>query len=220
MALIRQPLAGFPGFALFYDPMQKPFFQKNVLDDMRQIASQPIGKDLLALIAAARPAVRTVSRTANESIRTIAFSQGVNVVITPTTMTYTQSSYKMGYLPQSTVRTLQDSKHRKHNLDGCTFYPTGGCCAEPADIVAAGDGRGCVSVMKYTNAQIMTAKGERAFSFIVLAHELIHSLHHVTGTRKDTGEEQWTTGMGEFAHEPMSENAFRAAFSIPLRQRY
>jgi hypothetical protein len=74
--------------------------------------------------------------------------------------------------------------------------------------------------MKYTNAQILTGKGEATHSFVVLAHELIHSLHHVTGTRRDNGEEDWTTGIGAFVDEAMSENAFRKAFGLKLREKY
>lgn len=74
--------------------------------------------------------------------------------------------------------------------------------------------------MKYTNAQIVTSKGEATQSFIVLAHELIHSLHHVTGTRRDTDEELWTTGLGKYSDEPMSENKIRDQFGIKLREAY
>ena len=44
--------------------------------------------------------------------------------------------------------------------------------------------------------------------------------HHVTGTRRDNDEEQWTTGIGVYADNPMSENAFRAAFGLRLREMY
>jgi hypothetical protein len=219
MAKVSEKLPEFPGFSVCYDPSEKPFFVSNVLEDLRRIISKPIGKKLLDDINDARPRVRSVSETASEGIRDIVFVDGINVVMTPTTMTFIQKGYKMGYTGKGTEKSLQPSTHALHNIDGCTFYPTGGSCAEAGDIMAAGSG-GCVSVMKYTNAQIMTAKGEATVSFLVLAHELIHSLHHVTGTRKDEGEELWTTGIGIYKDEPMSENAFRAAFGIALRTAY
>jgi hypothetical protein len=44
-------------------------------------------------------------------------------------------------------------------------------------------------------------------------------LHHVTGTiHKD--EELVTSGIGQYADLPMTENAFRKAFGIKLRVEY
>lgn len=221
MPVVNQKLPEFPGFAVQYDPSAKPFFVSMVLEDMRKIASKDIGKSLLKSIADARPRARSAPPSANEAARAIEFPEGVNVVIVPTTMTYTQSGYKMAYAPGSgTNKTMQPSAHPSHNVEGCPYYPSGGSVAEAADIMAAGDGTGTVSIMKYTNAQITTAKGEATLPFIVLAHELIHSLHHVTGTRRDSGEEDWTTGIGLFADNPMSENAFRKAFGIKPREKY
>ena len=74
--------------------------------------------------------------------------------------------------------------------------------------------------MHFSNAPATTSKGETMISFITLAHELIHSLHHVTGTRKDTGEEIWTTGIGEYSGEAMSENGIRKEFNMRLRVEY
>lgn len=218
---VNNLLPGFPGFAVAYDTKEKPYFVVNVLEDMNRIASKPIGVKLLRAIATARPTVRRVSKTASQQIQNIKFLAGVNVVITPTSMTYMQSGHKMGYTGVGMEMAMQPSAHKLHNIDGCTFYPTGGCSAEAGDIMAAGVlGQGSVSVMKYTNAQIMTAKGESTVSFIVLAHELIHCLHHVTGTRKDSGEEEWTSGIGDYADAEMTENAFRAQFNLGARENY
>jgi hypothetical protein len=117
-------------------------------------------------------------------------------------------------------KALTRSDLSTHNLHGCPYYPVGGSRALAGDVVAAGDGSGSVSIVRYTNAQIRTSKGEVTHSFIVFAHELIHSLHHLTGTRNDNVEEQWTTGLGRFSDEPMSENRIRDAFGIPRRTAY
>ena len=72
-----------------------------------------------------------------------------------------------------------------------------------------------------SNAQIITSKGEEAHPYIVLAHELIHSLHCLEGTKVDSADEELsTTGLGKFADNPMTENKFRAAFGLALRTQY
>ncbi len=76
------------------------------------------------------------------------------------------------------------------------------------------------AVERTAPAPAKTSKGETMFSFITLAHELIHSLHHVTGTRKDEDEELWTTGIGMYIDEPMSENGIRKEFAMSLRIEY
>lgn len=220
LSAVKQKLPEFPGFGVQYDPKLKPFFVSSVLEELRRIASQPIGKKLLADIAAARPRSRTAPKNANEAAKAIHFSKGINVVMVPTSMELTQSGYKMAWTGRGMEKAMQPSTAASHNVKDCPFHSVGGSCAEALDITAAGNGTGTVSIMKFTNAQIMTSKGEATAPFIVLAHELIHSLHHVTGTRRDTGEEDWTTGIGLYTGEPMSENAFRAAFGMKLRESY
>lgn len=220
MAIVSNKIPEFPGFAVRYDPSAKPFFQSMVIEDLRRIASKPIGVKLLADIAAARPRARAAGAASNAEAKAVVFKAGVNVVMVPTSMEYTQSGMKMAFTGVGIEKSLKPSTAASHNLKDCPYHPAGGSCAEAADITAAGDGTGTVSIMKYTNAQILTGKGEATHSFVVLAHELIHSLHHVSGTRRDHGEEDWTTGIGAFVDEPMSENAFRKAFGLKLREKY
>jgi hypothetical protein len=220
MPIVSNKLPEFPGFAVRYDPNTKPFFQSMVLEDLRRIKSKDIGKKLLEDIAAARPRARAAPANANAEARAIVFEAGINVVMVPTSMEYTQSGFKMAFTGVGVEKSLKPSTAASHNIADCPYHPAGGSCAEAADITAAGDGTGTVSIMKYTNAQILTGKGEATQSFIVLAHELIHSYHHVTGTRRDNGEEDWTTGIGVYAAEPMTENAVRAAFGLKLREKY
>jgi len=220
MPVVSNKLPEFPGFAVRYDANAKPFFQSMVLEDLRRINSKPIGKKLLEDIAAARPRARVAGASSNAAAKEIIFEAGVNVVMVPTSMEYTQSGFKMAFTGVGVEKSLKPSAAASHNVKDCPFHPAGGSCAEAADITAAGDGTGTVSIMKYTNAQILTGKGEATHSFIVLAHELIHSYHHVMGTRRDDGEEDWTTGIGVYAAEPMTENAVRAAFGLKLREKY
>ncbi|WP_459089622.1 M91 family zinc metallopeptidase [Mesorhizobium sp. A556] len=220
MPIVSNKLPEFPGFAVRYDSSTKPFFQSMVLEDLRRINSKPIGEKLLEDIAVARPRARTAGAASNTEAQAIVFEAGVNVVTVPTSMEYTQSGYKMGFTGVGVLKSLKPSTAASHNIKDCPYHPAGGSCAQAADITAAGNGTGSVSIMKYTNAQILTGKGEATYSFVVLAHELIHSLHHLTGTRRDNVEEDWTTGIGVYAAEPMTENAVRAAFGLKLREKY
>jgi hypothetical protein len=68
-------------------------------------------------------------------------------------------------------------------------------------------------------------------AWIVLAHELIHALHHLSGTAYEEvinvpgqgdvrREEIWTTGLGVYANTRISENKFRAEVGLPQRTHY
>jgi len=218
MAIVNEKIPEFSGFAVQYDPTNKPFFAAQLVEDLRRIASKDIGKTLLKAIADATPRTRTPTRLTSQELAAVTFFEGVNVVAVPISRVFTQSGFKAAVVNNLQTLVASDAKH--HNVKGCPFHAVGGSQALSYDAIAAGDGTGSVSVMKYTNAQVTTSKGETTYSFMVLAHELIHSLHHVTGTRKDSDEEQWTTGIGVYADNPMSENACRRAFGVRLREMY
>jgi hypothetical protein len=107
----------------------------------------------------------------------------------------------------------------------CTLYPfsiLGGSGNVPTDLVARCDGTGCVCIMEFSNVQIITTKFEKTEPYIVLAHELIHSLHCLQGISADRREDEelGTTGNGQYADQPLTENAFRSAFGLPPRIAY
>jgi hypothetical protein len=226
MAVVNAKIPEFPGFAVQYDPAAKPFFVSMVVEDLRRITSKEIGKTLLKQIADARPRGRSAPKTSNAEAKLVKFNEGINVVVVPTSVTFTQTGHKMAFTGVGMEKSLVPSTAKAHNIklpnmkNACPFHIAGGSCAEALDIIAAGNGTGSVSIMKYTNAQIITGKGEATSSFLVLAHELIHSLHHVTGTRRDGVEEDWTTGIGSYQDELMTENSFRRVFGMPLRVSY
>ena len=209
----------YPGLELQYPSKSNAFIRKCLGEDLGRIASQPIGKDLLRRIAAAHPATRSGSNGGDRT-RGIKFDRGINVIFVPTTMEYVQSGYKKTYLPESMDKTLTPTSDAQHNLAGRSFTPDGGCCAIALDVEAASNGTGSVSVVEYTGAQTFTRSNEDTYSFIVLAHELIHALHHVTGTTQKVDEEDATTGIGPYAQAMLTENSFRQAFGLPQRQRY
>lgn|GEM_PF-4458367 len=224
MSAVTRKLPEFKGFAVHYDPKQKPFFEAQVVEAMRKLASVDLGKQLLAAIKDAKPKVRKAAASINADARAIHFSSGVNVVITPAaSINFIQSGFKADKLYGAnnsvSIVGLKASSAAPHNLAGCPFHIDGGSAAMAIDPVAADNGQGCCSIMYFTNAQIMTRKGEAANPVIVLAHELIHSLHHVTGSIHKE-EELVTSGIGKYADLPMTENAFRKAFGIALRVEY
>jgi Effector protein len=227
VARVTKAFDDYPGIGVCYDPNTKPFFEITLLEDLRLLSSKPLSTLLLTGIGAATPVNRRVSANLGAELRDIVFSRGVNVMCVPTSMQFIQSgsAFEGFYGASGFVATgLKTSSRAAHNPDGCTFYSSGGSYAEAADPAFSGDGQGTVSIMHYTNAQTFSqGSGEReaTHSHIVLAHELIHSLHHLTGTRNEAGEEEeWTTGIGRFSDEAMSENKIRQEFGLPLRQAY
>ncbi len=218
MAQVLELLAEFPMFAVRYDPAQNPFFKSIVLENLRQLKGTSVGTKLLKLIEDARPTSRSD------------FPPNVNIIVEPQPMTFVQSGLKRGFVAGSaTDRTLETTSEEKFSPEGCPFYKVGGSQNQAVDTAATDNGQGTVCIMKFTNVEITTTKGEATNPFVVLAHELIHSWHCLYGIRKDgPDEELWTTGIGNFekhAWNPrtdidISENIFRDEFGIRRRERY
>ncbi|HEX7760610.1 MAG TPA: M91 family zinc metallopeptidase [Caulobacteraceae bacterium] len=223
MAEILETLPEFAGFAVSYDPSANPFFKPIVVETLRKINSVPVGKTLLAGIQAARPQSRGD------------FPPSINVILKPlpSGMQYNQSGTKpvkqWGDGGSFKVTGMATSAAAGHNLtltnaDGtttpCPFWKDGTSANEAVDQTATGGGRGTVCRVTFSNAQFMTSKGEPCSPIIVLAHELIHSLHCLQGVHAGDKEELWTAGEGVYSEEPMSEAAFRRAYGLPPRAAY
>lgn len=213
MAEVLELLPDFEGFAVKYDPDKNPFFRAIVVENLRKLATVAAGKSLLSSIAAADPRSRGT------------FPPKVNVVCIPRHINFTQSGFKRlvvyGSGGSESITGMQETTQPQFSPKGCPFWIAGGSCNESVDQAAATNANGSVCRMNFSNVQIITNKGETAFPFIVLAHELIHSLHCLEGIKIDgRDEELWTTGIGKYANNPMSENAFRNQFGLPLRTQY
>ena len=204
-------LLGFPGFGVEYDETKNPYFKMIMVENLRLIASKPLGKQLLDSIAAAKPASRAD------------FPSGVNVMCQPVKMHYFESGQKpqwsYGADYSKNLVGMAPSSHPKHNIKGCPFHISGTSFNEAVDQSQTAKG-GTVCRMAFSNAQIIETTGAVCWPHIVLAHELIHSLHCLTGTHAGENEEAKTTGIGDFASEAMSENAMRKAFGLPERASY
>ncbi len=234
MSTVNTVLPEFRGFAVQYDPTIKPYFMTSVIEQLRIIVSKPLGKELLDDIADAQPIHRTAG-SGSDDLKDIQFPLGINVVVVPAmgkdAVQLSQSGFKLGYRPGTAIKdVLVPSDNAFHNAtykrsDGqvelCSYHADeGGSNAEAFNKQHSSDGQGTVSVMKFTNAQIMTRKGEPALPFMVLAHELIHCLHHVTGTTFNLNEEPRTVGFPPYDTEKYTEQKFRAAFNKDARKTY
>ncbi len=217
MPEVVEVLADFPGFAVKYDTEKNPFFRPIMVENLRKLKSVDLGRKLLDDIGAAKPKVTGDANSGH--------GVGINVVGVPTEINMVQAGYRLDKMSDQnynvTIEGMSPSSNPGHSPPGCSFHIDGGSANEALDKTAAGNGDGTVCYMHFSNVQIMTRKGERADPYIVLAQELIHSLHALTGVTKDgRDEERWTSGITPFENEPMSENGFRAAFKLPLRAQY
>lgn len=212
MPEITEVLPDFDMMSVRYDPAKKPYFRVQLVEELRRIQSCAAGKTLLQLIKDAKPKSRAD------------FPVDTNVMCVPQEVTFVQSGFKREYIPNSGGKqTLNPSIDPRHSPEGCPFYRLGGSKNAAKDPVASTNGQGSVCTMYFTNAELLTSKGEKAYPFIVLAHELIHSYHCLYGIKKDgKDEELWTTGIGVFADEKLTENVFRTQLKVAggLRTQY
>lgn len=213
MALITQVLNNFPGFAVQYDPSKNPFFRPIMEENLRKLKQVSAGKSLLSEIQVAKPAARG------------SFPNNINVICVPTHLNFTQSGFKRDVLydsdGQANVTGMTASNQARFAPQGCPFWMAGGSHNSAVNQTAATNATGSVCYMHFTNVQVMTRKGEKAEPYVVLAHELIHSLHCLQGTKMDgKDEELWTTGLGKYSNNPMSENCFRRQFGLAERTQY
>lgn len=208
-----QTVARYPGFAFKVDTERNPFLVPQALEAMDLLAKVEVGRELFARIEAATPAVRSE------------FPKGINVIVQATEdrIHFVEKGHKLAVIHdregRRIVTGMTKSAHPAHSIDSkCRFHIDGTSSNSAVDKMAESNGKGSVCYLYYSNAQIMTRKEEPTIPHIVLAHELIHSSHSLAGTTKDEDEEEWTTGIGEYKDEPMSENAFRAAFGLAARK--
>ncbi|MBW2414721.1 MAG: hypothetical protein JRG76_09465 [Deltaproteobacteria bacterium] len=211
-------LGNFRGFAVRYDEQQTPWFRIGVEEALKKISSVTLGKELLKLIADANPH----SRVGTDGV---AFGTGINVIVFPQdNRSFMQSGFKPAFLPNDYSGRkdgMQATPQAAFNNPGHRFTYVGtGSCNANADTMSGSDGKGTVCEMAFDSAQMMTRSGESTNPALVLAHELIHSYHGLYGINKGDKEEHWTTGIGQFKNERMSENAFRALFRMKLRTSY
>jgi hypothetical protein len=107
-----------------------------------------------------------------------------------------------------------------------------GSGAQPDEWSGATNGAGTSSTVKWNSSQTVFQKQIMIPHFILLAHELVHCLHNVTGTNKGEKkiavgseqikhEEAYCVGLGPYTGELICENAIRAEWEgVPRRDTY
>ncbi|GAA4651389.1 hypothetical protein GCM10023116_36730 [Kistimonas scapharcae] len=203
-------LPDFPGFAVRFHGNDNPFFRLIMEENLRKLKTVPIGESLLHEIQQARPAVCG------------SFPMLVNIIFIPHHLNFTQCGYKRNVMydeqGKAHVFGMTATNQASFSPPDRPFWMPRGSHNWPVDMMAASNDTGSVCFLKFSNVHIVTGKGEPTYPFVVLAHELIHCLQ---GRQKDgKDEELWTTGIGKYSDNPMSENSFRRQFGLPLRTEY
>lgn len=206
MAELTEVLPEFEGFAVCYDPGANPFFKAIFVENMRLIKSVAVGVTLLKLIEDASPTFRGD------------FPTGVNVMAKPQKVKYVESGHKPYFGGLTAVSGPGSEKYDAPA--NCNHYIIGSSANAAKSPTHSTNGQGSVCDMMFTNAQFMNSRGEALRAHIVLAHELIHSYHCLYGIKKQDDEELWTSGIGVYSTETMSENVFRDQFNLTRRTAY
>lgn len=220
----------FEGISIEYAEDESPFFAVGVNEALAMISSKELGQKLLKLIADARPQGGTWGATVPPNTR---------VLIRPAkNRNYIQVGFKSVFI-------VKDGEPDKKSIEVVPggpnwpyapgpkppggapetrdfYYKGDGSCNKGNDASCAADKRGTCCELSFDSTQIMTSKGVSTSPFIVLAHELIHSYHNLYGIVKGDGleEERCTTGIAPYHDDEFTENAFRKAFGLPLRDSY
>ncbi len=159
-------LGTYAGFAVHYDETQTPWFRITVEEALAKIASVDLGKELLKLIADAKPH----SRVGKDNV---AFPPSINVIISPQeNRKFMQAGFKPDFLPgdfSGRKDGMQATTAAAFNNPGQRFTYVGqGSCNENANQAHVSDGKGTVCMMAFDSAQMMTRAGASTTPFLVL----------------------------------------------------
>lgn len=177
-------------------------FYTNTVRDLRRIAQIPLGAELLDLIGKRSEGTGTSASGAARSV----------------TIIFRPSSDNQG--ASAGAMSINDRFRVTRSFGGQSFSFAG---------------KGSASKIRMHNDAASDAiytqlAGLQTPAWIALAHELIHALHHLSGTAYGDSvqaaggevkrEEMWTTGLGPYANTRLSENKIRAAAGLPPRTFY
>jgi hypothetical protein len=205
MTQVSKTLPNYQGFAVDYDESQDPFFEVTVKETLAKIKQTATGALLLTKIASSSPSF------ISSSVAT------AKVVISPPgdrKLTPRGKIVMGGQLHDHPGMYAADVRHSRPSGTGDTSHLSN-------DQTSASNGSGCTCTVYFTNRVGQTSKGESAPPWLMLAHELVHCLHSLEGTKKDGIEEEYfTVGLNDYAKEPITENAFRNDAGMPARTSY
>lgn len=176
--------------------------------NLKKIASQPIGKDLLELLVKRHQGIGTKANS-NGSPKTVTISNGWGTIVSPDN--YNTDASGVDNMAKFAV-TKQVGGH--------------------AMTMA---GRGTSVRIRYSvTMDYSTVLKLKTPSFVALAHELIHAFHFLSGNqssdlsydavleryRSSIIEEALTVGAGTYENTRISENAIRREHGLPIREFY
>ena len=183
-------------------------FRSRTTADLHTLNATALGRDLLELIAKRHQGIGT-----NQS----GVHRTVEILFRPPSGPNGSSGAGTGAM------SVQDKNITEKNFGGRQFSFAG---------------RGSRSKIRMHNGPESEAiytelAGVQTPTWIVLAHELIHALHHLSGTTKTRTvahpqadingvkeEELWTTGLAPYENTRLSENAIRREVNLPPRTHY
>jgi hypothetical protein len=183
-------------------------FVAEVKADLWHINSRPIGKDLLRLIGLR---YRGTGTTAGHKVVIV---PDLCYLVGPSDLCYLAS--RSG-VPNAETRASTDGRRRGNFGDHIRLA-----------------GKGSSAIVRYINRALDNEIGVKNHiiirlpnpPFVVLAHELIHAFHYVSGNNYPDSvdgvkrEELYTTGVGPYQNTRISENAIRKEHGLPERTCY
>jgi hypothetical protein len=183
-----------------------------VMNDLNALGATKLGNDLLKLISQRSKGIGT--RAGKDVV--IQYLSAEHVTIG--NITTTPLKYIVEETGAASGDTTQDSR-REPKQGSIVSMP----------------GRGANTVVGYSPLPAdarwyrFATGGVETPTWLALAHELIHTLHIITGETKITNpndyacvleEEAYTIGLGIYANTRISENAIRREVKLPVRTYY
>jgi Effector protein len=215
-----------------YDDAKRPYFGVIVTESLTRIASKPVGKALLDAIGNTTPSVGFGGQ--NEHVKIMPTFESANFQVRGVKG---GSEYETEIIDEPFKRRDELLKQLLNapnanlsqlkglipsGLWGQDFLLTRGAnnCHASQDTIAGENGTGSVATVYFSNAKRVLGSGLAAPPFIGLAHELVHALHSLQGTKAKAEEEMKTVGLGKYVNEAICENTIRAEHKLMLRKTY
>lgn len=186
------------------DSLARHAFYANTMRDLRLIASYPLGADLLSIIAKRNAGIGTSASGIDRSV-TIRMARQLSV----------------GGGGASANAWSIENKFNKDGVFGGRTIKFAGKGSRTGILMHNDAGSEAV----YTHLATV-----RTPTWVALAHELIHAMHHLGGNTYSQSvdvngaevkrEEMFTTGLGPYVNNRMCENAIRREANLPERTFY
>lgn len=186
------------------DPLARHMFYANTMRDLRTLASYALGADLLKIIASRNAGVGTSASGLDRSV----------------TIRMAKAGSSAGGGAAANAWSIANKFNTDRVFGGRTIKFAGK--GSRTGIVMHNDAG---SEAAYTRLATV-----RTPTWVALAHELIHAMHHLGGNAYSESvtarggevkrEEMFTTGLGPYEGNRLSENAIRREANLPVRTFY